>query len=66
MAGKCRDQPLVIQAGNWLLQGHRVLALSLTRYQSLKFHAVAGLDRDRHRDFAALDVAWQYRWGGGF
>jgi hypothetical protein len=42
------------------------LALSLTRYQSLKFFGVAGLDRDRHRDFDAIGVAWQYRWGGGF
>lgn len=41
-------------------------ALSLTRYQSVKFYAVAGLDRDRHRDFDAVGIAWQYRWGGGY
>lgn len=42
------------------------LAVPLTRYQTVKLSAIAGLDRDRHRDFDAVGIAWQYRWGGGY
>ena len=40
-------------------------ALSLTRYQSIKFYGSTGIYKRTDNDFWALGVAWQYRWGAG-
>jgi hypothetical protein len=42
------------------------LALPLNRYQSVKFYGITGYNAQLHHDFAAVGVAWQVRWGGGF
>jgi hypothetical protein len=42
------------------------LALPLNRYQSVKFYGITGYNAHLHHDFAAVGVAWQVRWGGGF
>ena len=51
------------------LEGPRLgatLALPVTRNHSVKFYAITGFNADRHHDFDAVGIAWQYRWGGGF
>ena len=40
-------------------------ALSLTRYQSIKFYGSTGIYNRTDNNFWALGLAWQYRWGGG-
>ena len=40
-------------------------ALSLTRYQSLKFYGSTGVYNHTDNNFWALGIAWQLRWGGG-
>ena len=42
------------------------VALPLNRYQSVKLYGITGYNAHRHHDFAAVGVAWQIRWGGGF
>lgn len=42
------------------------LALPVNRYQSVKLYGITGYNADRHHDFAAVGVAWQVRWGGGY
>ena len=42
------------------------LALPVNRYNSVKLYGITGYDADRHRDFQAVGVAWQVRWGGGY
>ena len=42
------------------------LALPVNRYQSVKFYGITGYNAHRHHDFAAVGVAWQVRWGGGY
>jgi hypothetical protein len=32
----------------------------------VKFYGITGLNADRHHDFDAVGIAWQYRWGAGF
>jgi hypothetical protein len=41
-------------------------ALPVNRNHSVKFYGLTGLNADRHHDFDAVGVAWQYRWGAGF
>jgi len=41
-------------------------AYPVNRYNSVKFYGTTGLNADRHHDFDAVGIAWQYRWGGGF
>jgi hypothetical protein len=38
----------------------------VNRNHSVKFYAITGLNADRHHDFDAVGITWQYRWGGGF
>lgn len=40
-------------------------ALSLSRYQSIKFTGHAGAYNRTENNFWALGIAWQLRWGGG-
>ncbi len=42
------------------------LALPVNKYQSVKLYGITGYNAHRHHDFAAVGVAWQIRWGGGF
>jgi hypothetical protein len=42
------------------------IALPVNRYQSVKLYGTTGYNAHRHHDFAAVGVAWQIRWGGGF
>ena len=42
------------------------LAIPLNRNHSIKLYGVTGYNADRHHDFDAVGIAWQYRWGGGF
>lgn len=42
------------------------VALPVNKHHSLKLYAVTGFNARWGRDFDALGVAWQYRWGGGF
>jgi hypothetical protein len=42
------------------------VALPVNRYQSVKLYGITGYNAHRHHDFAAVGVAWQIRWGGGF
>jgi hypothetical protein len=40
-------------------------ALSLNRYQSVKFYGSTGVYNRTQNNFWALGIAWQLRWGGG-
>jgi Putative MetA-pathway of phenol degradation len=42
------------------------IALPINRYQSVKLYGITGYNAHRHHDFAAVGVAWQVRWGGGY
>ena len=42
------------------------VALPVNRYHSVKLYGVTGYNAHRHHDFAAVGVAWQVRWGGGY
>jgi hypothetical protein len=42
------------------------VAFPVNRYQSLKLYGITGYNAHRHHDFAAVGVAWQVRWGGGY
>ena len=42
------------------------LALPVNRYQSVKFYGITGYNANLHHDFAAVGMAWQVRWGGGY
>lgn len=41
------------------------LAVPVNKHHSLKLYAVTGFNARWGRDFEALGLAWQYRWGGG-
>jgi hypothetical protein len=42
------------------------LAFPLNKHHSLKLYAMTGFNPSWERDFDAIGVAWQYRWGGGY
>ncbi|MEO8615271.1 MAG: transporter [Luteolibacter sp.] len=42
------------------------LAIPVSREQSFKLYANTGYNADHDRDYNAVGIAWQYRWGGGF
>ncbi len=42
------------------------VAFPLNRYQSVKLYGITGYNAQLHHDFAAVGMAWQVRWGGGY
>ena len=47
-------------------RGGLTIALPVDRYNSVKINASTGTSTRTGSTFNALQVFWQYRWGGGF